>query len=141
MRGRAQGGSVPIRAENKRRYPTDWPAISQAVKERAGWRCECVGECGTDHGGHGDHGGRCEERHRVPARCFRGRVILTVAHLDHRPENSAPENLRAMCQACHLRYDRDLHAETRRWTRDHGVAPVQWTGLRATQQPVRIRAG
>jgi hypothetical protein len=113
---------VPIREENKSRYPTDWPAISQSIKKRSGWRCECTGECGIDHGG------RCEERHRVPALCFRGRVILTVAHLDHQPESCAPENLRAMCQACHLRYDRDHHAETRRRTRDQraGQRRMPW---------------
>jgi 5-methylcytosine-specific restriction endonuclease McrA len=41
-----------------------------------------------------------------------------VAHLDHDPANCAPENLRALCQRCHLRYDRFEHgrnaAETRR---------------------------
>jgi hypothetical protein len=43
--------------------------------------------------------------------------VLTVAHLDHTPENVHPANLRAMCQGCHLRYDRDHHAETRSATR------------------------
>jgi 5-methylcytosine-specific restriction endonuclease McrA len=33
------------------------------------------------------------------------RIILTVAHLDHQPENCAPENLKAWCQRCHNRYD------------------------------------
>ena len=41
-------------------------------------------------------------------------MVLTVAHLDHKPENVCDENLRAMCQACHLGYDRGHHAETRR---------------------------
>ena len=36
----------PIRPENRDRYPSDWPAISLRIKERAGWRCECEGECG-----------------------------------------------------------------------------------------------
>jgi 5-methylcytosine-specific restriction endonuclease McrA len=31
--------------------------------------------------------------------------VLTVAHLDHQPENNSPENLRAMCQRCHNRMD------------------------------------
>ena len=38
------------------------------------------------------------------------RVILTVAHLDHDTTNNARENLRALCQRCHLRYDAQLHA-------------------------------
>jgi 5-methylcytosine-specific restriction endonuclease McrA len=33
-------------------------------------------------------------------------VVLTVAHLDHQPENCAdPENMKALCQRCHNRYD------------------------------------
>jgi hypothetical protein len=32
-------------------------------------------------------------------------VVLTVAHLDHTPENCADDNLKAMCQRCHNRYD------------------------------------
>jgi 5-methylcytosine-specific restriction endonuclease McrA len=39
--------------------------------------------------------------------------VLTIAHLDHTPENNEPENLRAMCQGCHLHYDREHHAQTR----------------------------
>lgn len=41
------------------------------------------------------------------------RIVLTIAHLDHMPENNDPENLRALCQLCHLRYDREHHAKTR----------------------------
>ena len=40
--------------------------------------------------------------------------MLTVAHLDHQPENCDDANLKAMCQRCHLAYDREHHAETRR---------------------------
>lgn len=39
-------------------------------------------------------------------------IVLTVAHLDHTPENCQPENLRAMCQRCHLNYDKHHHAQT-----------------------------
>jgi hypothetical protein len=41
-------------------------------------------------------------------------VVLTIAHLDHTPENCDPDNLRAWCQRCHLTYDRDHHRQTRR---------------------------
>jgi hypothetical protein len=40
-----------------------------------------------------------------PAQWARGLVVLTVAHLDHQPENCADDNLKAMCQRCHNRYD------------------------------------
>ena len=42
------------------------------------------------------------------------KVVLTIAHLDHTPEHCEPENLRALCQACHNRYDAKHRAETRR---------------------------
>lgn len=42
------------------------------------------------------------------------KIVLTVAHLDHNPQNCNPENLRALCQKCHLTYDIEHHKETRR---------------------------
>ncbi|TCS14561.1 hypothetical protein [Caulobacter sp. BK020] len=85
---------MPIRPENRRRYPADWPAISRGKKERAGWRCEgspMYPACRAKHG----------EPHPVTG----SRVVLTTAHLDHTPENCADENLRAWCQRCHNTYD------------------------------------
>lgn len=32
-------------------------------------------------------------------------IVLTVAHLDHNPENCSDSNLRHWCQKCHNRYD------------------------------------
>ena len=99
---------MPIRPENRERYPSDWPDISARIKHRAGWRCECAGECGR-----GTHDGRCPNLHQLPAYGTGSRVVLTTAHLNHTPEDCRPENLRAMCQGCHLHYDREHHAETR----------------------------
>lgn len=45
------------------------------------------------------------------------KVVLTVAHLDHTPENCADENLKDMCQACHLAYDHEHHQRNARATR------------------------
>lgn len=103
---------MPIRPENRSRYPADWKEISLAIKDRAGWRCECTGECGR-HEYHLDDDGRCVNEHGRPAIGTGSKVVLTTAHLDHTPENCEPENLRAMCQGCHLHYDREHHAETR----------------------------
>lgn len=103
----------PIRPENRDRYPPDWPEISRRIRfERAAGQCECDGECGLHRGR------RCIERHGERALFARGTVILTVAHLDHVPENCSDENLRAMCQRCHLVYDRDHHRETADATRE-----------------------
>ena len=114
---------MPIRPENKARYPKDWKNISHRIRfERAAGRCECAGECGKDHAEENDQYGFCppgyygypDERcaavnytaHHVTG----GKVILTVAHLDHTPENCGDGNLKAMCQRCHNAYD----APTRR---------------------------
>lgn len=100
---------MPIRPENRDRYPADWPELSHRLKEAARWRCQCTGECGR---GHTD---RCPERHGRMA--VRGRcdhlIVLTVAHLDHTPENNQPENLRVMCPGCHLHYDQPYHLARR----------------------------
>jgi hypothetical protein len=106
--------TVPIRPENRARYPEDWPAISQRIRfERAKGRCECDGRCGNHAEGRGlDTDGRCTRRHGDPLPNGRP-VILTTAHLEHEPERCADEDLMAMCQGCHLSYDREHHAQTR----------------------------
>lgn len=46
------------------------------------------------------------------------RVVLTVAHLDHDLIDHSDSNLLAMCQRCHLAYDRLEHRETRTGQRE-----------------------
>jgi hypothetical protein len=100
----------PIRPENRGRYPEGWHELARGLRlGRADNRCECRGECGR--GTHGEE--RCPNRHGEPAYGTGSRVVLTVAHLDHTPENCGGDNLRVMCQGCHLHYDRDHHAATR----------------------------
>lgn len=85
-------------------YPDDWHELSAEIRfERAAGRCECRGECGLDHAG------RCECKHGAANPRTGSEVVLTTAHLDHDKQNSDPDNLRAMCQQCHLRYDHDHH--------------------------------
>lgn len=145
---------MPIKPENRARYPENWPEIRAAILERAGHRCEH-----SDAPGH-----RCGARHRAlgywregdlwrlpqgfdhlqrrvwrweplhPALRDSGvdrpmtlqtaegplkiiRVILTIAHLDHTPENCAPENLRALCQRHHLAHDHHHHRANAQATR------------------------
>jgi hypothetical protein len=99
----------PISPQDRGRHPADWDQISRGVKDRAGWRCECAGECGLDHLGRcrRRHGDRCADRHGKPRT-----VALGTAHLDHTPENRDPANLKAMCQGSYLRYDIDHHRQT-----------------------------
>ncbi|MGV9742824.1 hypothetical protein [Nocardia farcinica] len=108
---------MPIRPENRGRYPAAWRAISDWVRfTRARGRCECRGECGRPPV-HLAGDGRCPNEHGQRSHHTGSPVVLTTAHLDHTPEHCEPENLRAMCQGCHLHYDRDRHAETRAATR------------------------
>lgn len=114
---------MPIRPERRGLYPSDWPAISARIRERAGNRCEW---CGARNGavGYRDEGGVFHELSptEADATVAEGgqtvRIVLTVAHLDHAPSNCDDNNLAALCQQCHLRYDRHEHArhaaETRR---------------------------
>lgn len=100
----------PISKENRARYGADWPEFSRSIRfERAGGRCECEGECGR-----GTHDGRCPNVHLGQAYSTGSRVVLTVAHLCHTPE--CREHVKAMCQGCHLHYDKEHHAMSRRRT-------------------------
>ncbi len=97
---------MPIRPENKDRYPADWKRIREQILLRAGNRCEgspTYPDCRAANG----------EQHPVT----RSRVVLTIAHLDHVPENCADENLRAWCQRCHVTYDAQHHSANARATR------------------------
>jgi hypothetical protein len=119
---------MPIRPENRGRYPANWREISAAIRARAGDRCECMGECGR-----GTHTGRCPNRQGQPAYGTGSTVVLTTAHLDHTPENCAPGNLRSMCQGCHLHYDRHHHAQTAYRTRKAAaLTPDLFTDTTAT---------
>lgn len=128
---------MPIRPENRDRYPPDWPEISARVREEAGQRCEwCKAQNGAliARGKGADantymmpHGETFDAKTGVFLGLSRGseydvdrfaKVVLTVAHLDHTPENCARDNLVALCQRCHNRYDAPMRragiAERRR---------------------------
>lgn len=53
------------------------------------------------------HNGRIGRRDRVI------RSVCTVAHLDHDRTNDHPDNLRLLCQRCHLNWDRPQHLHKR----------------------------
>ncbi len=93
-------------------YPPEWPMISVLIRARSGLRCECTSECGLHRSTPGPR--RCIERDGDLAVFARGKVMLTVAHLDSTIGDDGfldchPDNLVAMCQRCHLRFDVPLH--------------------------------
>ena len=126
---------MPIRPENRARYPRDWPAIAARIRDRACGRCECVGECGR-----GTHEGRCPNLHGHPAYGSGSKVVLTTAHMDHVPENCGDDNLRSMCQGCHLHYDREIHAQTR-WRTSREGRVVRDIFHDAPEKPVQEAIG
>jgi 5-methylcytosine-specific restriction endonuclease McrA len=117
---------MPIKPENKHRYPANWKEIRAAILLRAGHRCEFCGLANYAIGYRDNNGvfeqlallGRPEffAGHASGFRVFR--IVLTIAHMDHVPEHCDEENLKALCQKCHLNYDHPHHrissAKTRR---------------------------
>jgi len=100
---------MPIRPENKNRYPKNWKEIREKILTRAGQvrdeagkiiKEACCEWCKAEN--HMDH----------PIRDFD--VVLTVAHMDHMPENCEDDNLFALCQWCHNSYDAQNRAKNRK---------------------------
>lgn len=93
---------MPIKPENKNRYPRNWKEIRESILKRADNKCEgalSYPDCRAEN----------YREHPITG----SKVILTIAHMDHQPENCSLDNLRALCQRCHLDYDKDFHARNR----------------------------
>ena len=90
---------MPIRPENRSRYPKDWALRSRFVRfYRARNRCEW---CGAKN----------YQSHPVTSSL----VVLTTAHVfDSRPEASGLLNLAALCQKCHNAHDAKERVQGRR---------------------------
>ena len=119
------------------RYPENWKEIATKVKDEANWTCE---ECGKPCRKPGvnwmlfciwllNQGGRdgwyaesfedvynpITEREDIVEKPQR--FTLTVAHLDHTPENCDRANLKALCAPCHNKYDAPNRAVNRKRNR------------------------
>ena len=128
---------MPISKEKKKLYPYEWPQIRGRILERAGHRCDVCGvknySVGTRAGdGTFQHWGQATsyaEGRRLIAEAMAHTnqkhivIVLTIAHLDHDPTNSDEARLKAMCQLCHLTYDRYYHSINARetWRRKRGT--------------------
>lgn len=135
---------MPIRPESRHRYPRDWPQIRARILARAKNCCERCGVPNHQLGGRAKDGtflpalpkGEKLLRFDWPAPgehswCGAGerlerlrviRIVLTVAHLNHTPEDCRDENLQALCQRCHLAHDHEHHQRNAYQTRRHGRA-------------------
>jgi hypothetical protein len=122
---------MPIKPELRWFYPSDWPDISRRVRfDRAGGVCE---GCCRPHGQtvrclpdgrwfdgnaqtwRDNHGRPARWRDLVEAVHLRQtRVVLAAAHLNHDPRNNRMQNLKSLCQRCHLIHDRSHHMARRR---------------------------
>jgi len=100
---------MPIRPENIARYPKNWKEIREKILTRAGQvRDEsgkviqeaCCEWCGSEN--HGYHYQTC------------AKVVLTIAHMDHTPENCDDDNLKCLCARCHNGYDAQMRADGRK---------------------------
>lgn len=121
-----------------KKYPKNWKtAIRPAILERAKNKCE---QCNVPNYAiidRGDYNGT-EAYQDMDGNIFNAktgeiigedyigaltkpkliRVILTIAHLDHDITNNDYSNLKALCQKCHLNYDKENHKKNSRETRN-----------------------
>lgn len=98
---------MPIKPENKNRYPKHWKQIRTIILARAGHACEGSPDFPN-----------CRAKNHEPHPDTGSMVVLTIAHLDHTPENCSEENLMAWCQRCHLNYDRKARATSKSSNQD-----------------------
>ena len=102
---------MPVSRSQQRLYPggslrsPEWLALRTRILRRAGYCCEGVPgeECGA------------------PDRTFWAdtskQIVLTIAHLNHNPQDNHPSNLRALCQRCHNRWDAPHRTRSRKANR------------------------
>lgn len=120
---------MPIKPENRARYPANWAEIVAQVRKRSGDKCEgspMHPNCRRPNGWllnkrTGELADPNTEDTTPDDWGMAGDVaitiVLTTAHLDHMPENCDLANLRHWCQRCHLVYDAEHHAQTAYQTR------------------------
>lgn len=129
---------MPIKPENKGRYPANWKQIRERILARASNCCEQCRvtngdmivrgidkDAGTFQRFDGDGEVYAADDGRLLGRCKASeycgnkwtRVVLTIAHLDHVPEHCDEDNLKALCQRCHLAYDAEHHRANAQATR------------------------
>lgn len=103
----------------------NWSEIRQEVLERAGHKCE---QCGVPNHwlrnkttGEVTNDGMQAETWELADGDKVTYIVLTIAHLNHVPEDVGEPgnrpNLKAWCQKCHLAYDHEHHQRNAHSTR------------------------
>lgn len=119
---------MPIKPELRHFYRTpEWFAARELVKERAN---DCCERC------HGKNGAyyirdqsvlRAVHRFEVTKRdaeaaALQGLKVVLIqcgcCHVNNKPGDDRPENLRWWCRGCHLRFDERHHFQTRATRKD-----------------------
>jgi 5-methylcytosine-specific restriction endonuclease McrA len=121
---------VPIKPENKAKYPKDWPAIRARILDRAKHKCEWCGVANYAIGQRDSKGSfremgmmEAEAAHLDGERVVK--IVLTIAHVhDPDPSNCADENLAALCQRCHNLHDGPMRRSNAAATRDAKKGPM-----------------
>lgn len=130
---------MPIKPHLRKFYRgAGWAAVRARILKRAGQCCEQCGKPnhtwvwvmrdGTGRWCEGNPkraqwfgaDGEKAERPRDPELLRASRrvwVVLTIAHLNHLAGDDRDDNLRALCQRCHLAYDQGWHLAQARRTR------------------------
>lgn len=131
---------MPIRPEFRHLYGHEWrEVVRPRILARAGDRCE---QCAVPNhievtrvGGwwlewvlnwtrgakfywHNERGEIRKYGDAPDVAARQVRIVLTVAHLNHVAGDDRDENLKALCQWCHLNYDLGHHHETRAARKD-----------------------
>ena len=86
---------------DSKRYPKNWNSLALAVKEAAGWKCQCCGK-------------QCYRPGERPERLTRSEWtanILQVHHRDFNCFNNLSNNLIALCSTCHLNVHRSKYSD------------------------------
>ncbi|MCX7179471.1 MAG: hypothetical protein NTX56_12115 [Proteobacteria bacterium] len=131
---------MPIKKENRAKYPANWQEIRTRIRTRSGDKCEW---CGVMNGAVGwrdcdgefvmigrdpeDAGASCDLMEADGFKIIR--IVLTVAHIhDNDPANCADDNLAHLCQRCHNKHDAPMRKVNSARTRKTGKAIADMFG-------------
>jgi 5-methylcytosine-specific restriction endonuclease McrA len=110
---------MPIKPENKNRYPKDWAQIRERIQLRANDKCEWCGVVNYSWINRKTRELCLSDEHDAV------KIICTTAHLDHTPKNCEDSNLAFLCQRCHNRYDMPHRKQTIRDSHNVGQIKLQ----------------